>query len=203
MSSKSDACLTNEVVLIQSVVCSKKIRLIAHTNVHVNKIKDKNIQLIPDPLSVKIDGTLLTDLIVIQGFIKGRVIIDGKCIEKITLQFQEEVICEGVCSGDKLKHTNPILEGILPPQIIPQEEYQNDCIVFKVILSIQATVIREKLGTIAVSIIGDINENRCQPQFNPTSVITCEVEKEPCECHHRNHKDTNDDCLCTCEDCDD
>ncbi|MCM3735300.1 hypothetical protein M3215_05580 [Bacillus cytotoxicus] len=196
MSVKNDACLTNEAVLIQSVVCSKKIRLIAHSNACVRRIKNKNIQFVPDLMSIKLTGTLLKDLIVIQGSIKGSIVIDGKCLQKITLLFQDETVCEDVCPGDILKHTDPILEGVLPPQVILEEEHHDNCVVFKVILSIQATVVREKLATISVSIIGDINENRCQPQFTPTSIITCEVPRkscevprEPCECHHCNDDD--------------
>jgi hypothetical protein len=201
MSLKSEECLKNEAVLIQSVICSKKIRLIAHTSTNLPKIKNKHIQFVPDLLSVQINGTLLKDLIVIQGFIKGSVVIDGKCVKKITLLFQEEVVCEGVCPGDILKQTNPILEGVVPPQIIIHEGQHDGIVVFKVILSIQATVVREKIATISVTIIGDVNENRCQPPFNPTSVITCEVEKEPCECCHYHDKDEDDDFPCTCEKC--
>ncbi|MBT2740983.1 hypothetical protein [Bacillus sp. ISL-77] len=206
MDTKSEACLTNEAILIQSVICSNKVKLIAHVNTSIKKVKGKNIQFVPDLSSIKITGTLLKDLIVIQGFIKGMVIVDGKCVKKITLSFQEEVICEGACPGDTLKLTTPFLEGILPPQVIPQETHGVSGVVFKVILKVQATVVRDKIGMVSINIIGDINEDRCQPPAHPTSVIFCEREKHPHEDDHCDHEESNDDFPCfvdeSCEDSD-
>jgi hypothetical protein len=205
MEIKNDSCLTNEAVLIQSVICTKKVKLIAFAKTKIKKIHSRDIQFIPDLSSIQINTTLLRDLIVIQGFVKGSVIIDGRCVKKITLSFQEEVPCEGACPGDVLKHTNPILEGVLPPQVIPNDDCEGNSIIFKVIFSIQVTVIREKLGKISVTIIGDINENRCKQQAPPTAVIPCEMEKEVYDhqqhyhLHHYHHEDRNDNFPCTCD----
>nr|WP_263327324.1 hypothetical protein [Neobacillus sp. Marseille-Q6967] len=199
MNSKSETCLTNEAILIQSVICSKKVKLIAQANTCLKKLKNKNVQFIPELSSVQITGTLLKDLVVIQGFIKGVVIVDGKCVKKITLSFQEEVICEGACPGDTLKLTTPILEGTLPPQVIPNHGHEGSTVVVKVILSVQATVVREKIGTVSVTIIGDINEDCCkQPPCSPT-VIFCEVEKETHEEHHHYDQDFDEDFPELCE----
>ncbi|UOE57353.1 hypothetical protein LIT38_10360 [Bacillus sp. CMF12] len=199
MDLKNDACLTNEAVLIQSVICSKKVKLIAYVNTSLRKTECTNIQFIPDLTTIQINGTLMKDLIIIQGFIKGSVIVDGKCVKKTTLSFQEEVMCENICPGDTLKHTTPVLEGVLPPQVIPHEGHEGGRIVFKAIFSIQATVIREKLGTISVSIIGDINENRCKPAPQPTLIVSCEEDKKTCGNHHRNDYESEEDFPCLCE----
>lgn len=191
MEEKREACLKNETVLIQSVICSKKVKLIAFAKTKIKKIKSMDIQFIPDLSSIQITTTLLKGLIVIQGFVKGSVIVDGRFVKKITLSFQEEVICEGACPGDELKHTKPILEGILPAIVIPNEDHDGHFVQFKVIFSIQVTVIREKIGTISVTIIGDLNEDRCKHQTSTIAVIPFEMEKEmkdeseshDCHCH--------------------
>lgn len=193
MESKKDTCLTNEAVLIQSVVCSKKVKLIAHVNTCQERAHYSNIQFVPDLSTTHINGTLLKDLMVIQGHIKGNVIADGKCLKKANLIFQEEVMCKNICPGDTLKHTKPVLEGVLPPQIIPAVGHEPGRIVFKVILSIQATVIREKIGTINVQIIGDVNENRCDTPQHPAVIIPCENHIENCKDHVGDCKDHIED----------
>jgi|GEM_PF-6433010 len=212
MESKKDTCVTNEAVLVQSVVCTKKVKLIAYVNTSQKGMHSSNIQFIPDLTTTEIKGTLLKDLMVIQGHVVGNVVADGKCLRKLTLTFQEEIMCENVCPGDTLKHTNPILEGVLPPQIIPGVGHEPGRIVFKVILSIQATVIREKLGTISVQIIGDINERRCDTAQHQTVIIPCEDHREDCKphhhihqtqhhTHHHTHHETDDAYPCLCEEC--
>ncbi|WP_227938076.1 hypothetical protein [Alkalihalobacillus deserti] len=203
MNTKKDASLTNEAVLIQSVICSKKVKLIAHTKTTLKRIKSGNSQFIPEVSSIQINATLLKDLIVIQGFIKGSIIVDGKLVKNTTLPFQEEIFCDGICPGDVLKHTSPSLEGVLPPQFIPHEGHEGCNIVFKVILSIQATVVREKLGTINVTIIGDINENRCKSPFNPSLIVSCDGEKETCEDDFYSEQEIDTDFPCLNEDCKD
>ncbi|WP_227938071.1 hypothetical protein [Alkalihalobacillus deserti] len=200
MNTKKDAGMTNEAVLIQSVICSKKVKLIAHANTSLKRIKSANIQFVPELSSIQINGTLLKELIVIQGFIKGSIIVDGKRVKNTTLSFQEEVFCEGICPGDILKHTNPFLEGVLPPQVLPNEGHEGSNIVFKVILSIQATVIREKLGTISVTIMGDVNENRCKSSLNQTLVVSCDEEKEKDEDEHCYDQEIDTDFPCLDED---
>lgn len=205
MEKQNEACLKNETVLIQSIICSKKVKLIAFAKTKLKKINSMDIQFIPDPSSIQITTTLLKGLIVIQGFVKGSVIVDGRFVKKITLSFQEEVICEGACPGDELKHTKPILEGILPPQVIPNEDHDGHFVQFKVIFSIQITVIREKIGTISVTIIGDVNEDRCKHQTSTTAVIPFEMEKaiqdekESHDCHCHCHDCEVDDFPCICE----
>ncbi|MFD2114196.1 hypothetical protein ACFSTH_14850 [Paenibacillus yanchengensis] len=167
---KTDACLTNEAVLVQSVLCSKKVNLIAFEHKSLHKIKKEIIQFIPDLTSIKLNTTLLKDMIIVQGFIVGNIIIDERVVIKTTLSFQEEVICEGVCPGDVVKHTTPVLVGVLPAQVIPGDSTFDD-VVFKVVLSTQVTVIREKLGTISVNLMGDINEHRCETPTNTGLVV--------------------------------
>jgi hypothetical protein len=204
MEKKNEACLKNETVLIQSIICSKKVKLIAFAKTKLKKISSRDIQFIPDPSSIQITTTLLKDLIVIQGFVKGSVIVDGRFVKKVTLSFQEEVICEGACPGDELKHTKPILEGILPPQVIPNEDHDGHFVLFKAIFSIQVTVVREKIGTICVTIIGDINEERCKHQTPATAVIPFEMEKaikdesesHDCHCHYHDCDEADFPCMC-------
>jgi len=200
MESKKDTCVTNEAVLIQSVVCSKKVKLIAFATTCEERKHHANLQFVPDLSTTRITGTLLKDLIVIQGHIKGSVIADGRCLKKVNLTFQEEIMCKNICPGDTLKHTEPVLEGVLPPQVIPGVGHEPGKIVFKIILSIQATVIREKLGTISVQIIGDINENRCNTAQNPAVIIPCEEHVEDCNDHHYIHYETEEELPCPCED---
>lgn len=163
--------LSNEPVLIQSVICAKEVKLVAHTKTDLKVDNCSQIQFVPDLITTEIQGTLLHDLIILQGFIKGSIIVNNQCIKKITLPFQEEIKCDGVCPGDTLKQTTPTLKGVVPPQIIPCEEDSYSYVVFKVILGLQITVIREKIGTVAVTIIGDVDENRCNLTSTPPQII--------------------------------
>jgi hypothetical protein len=186
-------CLKQETILIQSIICTKKIKLFAHTDAKIKKEKNTNIQFVPDLSNIRITGTLLKDLIVIQGTIKGNIISGERCIKKITLSFQEEIICEGICPGDHLKNTQPILEGVLPPQVITHGKHEA-IVRFKVVLSTQVTVIREKIGTISVAILGDINEDNCKQPMHPPTIVFCEEDKD--DYGHDDHHEEDESCEC-------
>ncbi|WP_368504231.1 hypothetical protein AB3N04_19600 [Alkalihalophilus sp. As8PL] len=186
--------LTNEPVLIQSVICSKEVKLIAYTKTNL-KVKDHDqIQFVPDLKTTEITGTLLHDLIILQGFIKGSILVNNRCIKQITLAFQEEICCEDVCPGDTLKKTSPLLKGIVPPQIIPCEEAGYSQVIFKVILGIQITVIREKIGKVAVTIIGDVDKNGCKTSTTPPQIICYQEAEKPKKPKDPKRKKEEDKC---------
>lgn len=174
-----------ETVLIQSVLCSKKVQLAASVKTELMKeaFHNMHVKFIPDPHSIKIAHFLMKDLIIIQGSIDGDLILNNHHHSKITLLFQDEIACDGVCPGDVLKHTHPILKGVIPPQTVTSLQ-QNYCtVILKVILTAQVTVIREKLGTISVNILDDINEDRCTTPIPMDATIYCNKE---------NHTPNND-----------
>ncbi|APH04280.1 hypothetical protein [Bacillus weihaiensis] len=181
METKKENCLTTEAVLIQSVLCSKKSILKAHSKTILKNKKCHSVQFIPDNSSITIKGTLIKDLVVLQGSILGSLIVNGKHQKNITLFFQEEVTCEGACPGDSLKLTDPFVEAIIPPQVV--SDGYHDVVVLKVILVVQTTVIREKIGKINVTILGDVNENRCKTPPTTPSVIHCHTNDH----HHKEH----------------
>ncbi len=160
-----------ETILIQSVICSKEIRLVASAKTNLVHNHDMNIRFVPDQHNIKITGYLLKDFIVLQGSVQGDIIINHECYTRVTLLFQEEIVCEGVCPGDVLSHTEPILEGVIPPQCIMGDGGQKNTIIFKVILSTQVTVVREKIGKISINIIGDVNEDRCRVSNQMDAVV--------------------------------
>lgn len=183
-----------ETILLQSVLCSKKVRLVASAKSELfEKLhKDTDIRFQPDPHHIKISSFLMKDFVILQGSIEGNLIVDNVHHTRITLLFQEEIVCEGACPGDVLKHTPPVIEGVIPPQTVGGLREGSCTIIFKVIVSTQITVIREKLGEITVNVIGDINDDRCKSS-SPSDAV---VPKGDCHhCHDiptKNHQKTTD-----------
>src|SRR5699024_10779618 len=151
-----------------------KVRLIgmAKTDLANKYVQTMDIRFVPDAHSMKVSTHVLKDLIVIQGSMQGNIIINHECFTNVTLMFQEEMVCEGVCPGDVVKMTPTILERIIPPQKVSNMTTESCLLIFKVIVSTQITVIREKLGTVAVQIIGDINEDRCRLPTQLEAVVS-------------------------------
>jgi hypothetical protein len=189
-----DIVNVNEMVLIQSIILSKKLTISAYTKKDIEiHPKIKKCKFVPDLNSMNLQVSLLKGLVILQGFIKGKLICDGSIIDTITLPFQHELICEEVCPGDEYKTTPPILEGVLEPQCI-YEERGCGIIILKAIFSLQLTVIREKIGKVSVTILGDINEDRCNNEHFKVNSPVCEknhieyVEPECCDCHEKKPK---------------
>lgn len=161
-----------ETVLVQSVICSKMLRLAgtAKTDISNKFMHMMDIRFVPDTHSIELTAHLLQDLIVVQGQMRGDLVINHECFTKVNLMFQEEIVCEGVCPGDVVKMTNPILVGVIPPQKLSNDN--ESCVLFfKAIIRTQVTVIREKLGTVAIQIIGDVNDDRCYSPVRFDTVV--------------------------------
>lgn len=178
-----------EPVLIQSVICSKKVRVVSASKTEIKKspYEDVHVRFSPDAHSIKVEGILMKDFIILQGSITGSLFINECFTERITLLFQEELFCEGVCPGDVLKITKPILEGSIPPQEIKSFEKDSCTFIFKIILSMQVTAIREKIGDVAVTIYDDVNEDRCISQTHNEAVVTCKADQH----HHSKPQHSN------------
>lgn len=165
----------NEHVLINSVICSKKVLLVAKKKVELKVLKEvigyklhEDISFSPNPSTISLKFFLFKDVVVIMGFIKGTLIIDGICVKKIVLPFQVEVKCEGICPRDKFTFTPPLIEGIIPPQVFPGDDLGEISIIIKVLLETQITVSKEKIVKSLVEVIGDIDEKRCIKQEHKT-----------------------------------
>ncbi|BCJ88030.1 hypothetical protein [Effusibacillus dendaii] len=169
----------NECILVQSVICSRAVFLTAEAKIpacHLQLKLDPSgeikqaIRLIAGESSdISINLSLVKDIAVVSGFIRGIVVINNRISCPVVLPFQTEFECKGICPEDNIRNTIPVVQGILPPLGIPHGDDQQDAIVFKVILKTQVTVTRERIAKANLEILGDVNEDRCK---QPAQVVT-------------------------------
>lgn len=186
-----------ECLKVLSVVCTKNVQKVAELSVPaVTLLPDtfppEDLTLITfsnvtaNPNGIVMRGTLVEGKVINSGFVPITATINvlGDIIPtpitvSLNLPFQAETECPGACPGDDLQETVPVIEAVLEPVITPGIEVGGvlalGTITFKVIIRTQITVSREKLVQAGVTVLGDLNPDRCtinQPTTPSSRTVT-------------------------------
>jgi|GEM_PF-2665309 len=173
-----------ECLKVLSVICTKNVQKVAELSVPVltlfpggvvppgfdiTLLRFTNIQA--DPNGIVMRGTLVEGKVVNSGFVPITATISVLGIDlpaipvSLNLPFQEETDCPGACPGDDLQETVPVIEAVIEPVVTPGitvgDVVALGTITFKVIIRTQITVSREKLVQAGVTVLGDLNPDRC------------------------------------------
>ncbi len=173
-----------ECLKVLSVICTQNVQKVAEfaiPTVDLGIPADTDLDLLTfnvtaDPTGIVMRGTLIEGKVINSGFVPVTVVISvaGVALPAVTLNlpFQEETECPGACPGDDLQETTPVIEAVLEPVITPLISIGGvvtlALVTFKVIIRTQITVSRERLVQAGVTVLGDINPDRCTT-LQPTS----------------------------------
>ncbi|ADC51836.1 hypothetical protein BpOF4_18985 [Alkalihalophilus pseudofirmus OF4] len=182
-----------ECLKVNSVICTKSVQKVAELRVPTVELgigDDIDLALISfsnvtaNPNGIVMRGTLIDGKVVNSGYVPvtANINIAGVALPievSLNLPFQEETECPGACVGDDLQETVPVIEAVLEPVITPGITVAGAVslatITFKVIIRTQITVSREKLVQAGVTVLGDINPDRCttlQPTLPTSRTVT-------------------------------
>ncbi|WP_227938075.1 hypothetical protein [Alkalihalobacillus deserti] len=185
-----------ECLKVLSVICTKSVQKVAELRVPTAELgigDDVDLTLISfsnvtaNPNGIVMRGTLIDGKVVNSGFVPVTATlnvagIDDPIVDELislNLPFQAETECPGACVGDDLQETVPVIEAVLEPVITPGITVAGTAslatITFKVIIRTQITVSREKLVQAGVTVLGDINPDRCttlQPTMPTSRTVT-------------------------------
>jgi hypothetical protein len=185
-----------ECLKVLSVICTQNVQKVAELTVPTATLgipEDIDLSLITftnvtaNPNGIVMRGTLIDGKVVNSGYVPISATLNVLGIpvpildELLTfnLPFQAETECPGACVGDDLQETVPVIEAVLEPVITPGITVAGVAslatVTFKVIIRTQITVSREKLVQAGVTVLGDINPDRCttlQPTMPTSRTIT-------------------------------
>lgn len=170
--------LVSDCIVVDSLICSQQVSVVAELSIPITTLGDiitigpggvidPPITLIPDISNIVSQTTVLKNMIVITGYLPASVTILG--IEtplQISIPFQAEVNCPGVCPGDRIiqapfKIESTITQGIEALGISVAN------VLFKVLLSTTVTATRPVIVKDSdLNLVGDINEDRCEMSGN-------------------------------------
>ncbi|MEC2073650.1 hypothetical protein [Alkalihalophilus marmarensis] len=181
-----------ECLKVNSVICTKSVQKVAELDLPIldllpdvtdlSLISFSNITANPNGIVMR--GTLIDGKVVNSGYVPITVTINVAGVPVLqgvsfNLPFQAETECPGACVGDDLQETVPVIEAVIPPVITPVipvgDIVSIGTITFKVIIRTQITVSREKLVQAGVTVLGDINPDRCttlQPTMPTSRTVT-------------------------------
>ncbi|UOE57354.1 hypothetical protein LIT38_10365 [Bacillus sp. CMF12] len=179
-----------ECLKVLSVICTKNVQKVAELSVPAADLGITDLSLISfsninaDPNGIVMRGTLIEGKVINSGYVPITANLNIVGVElpitlSLNLPFQVETECPGACPGDDLQETVPVIEAVLQPVITPGITVGDVAalgfITFKVIIRTQITVSREKLVQAGVTVLGDINPDRCttlQPTTPTSRTVT-------------------------------
>ncbi|MBT2740982.1 hypothetical protein [Bacillus sp. ISL-77] len=180
-----------ECLKVLSVICTNSVQKVAELTIPAVDIGIPiignlvSINVVADPTGIVMRGTLIEGKVINSGFVPvtATITLAGVTLPltvALNLPFQAETECPGACPGDDLQETTPIVEAVLEPVITPAVGAVGTIvavtlITFKVIIRTQITVSREKLVQAGVTVLGDINPDRCttlQPTMPTSRTVT-------------------------------
>jgi|SRR5690625_2438201 len=175
---KRPPVLSTDCVVVESLLCSKKILNIAELAVPIPTLGDiidigpggiitPAISLTPHVSEVISQTTVVNDMVIITGYLPASVTILG--IEtplELNIPFQSETHCPGVCAEDNVKLTPFRIEASVT-QGIEALGVSLGNILFKVIMSTNLTATRPIITkTDDLKVVRDVNEDRCRRSGN-------------------------------------
>jgi len=170
--------LASDCIVVESLVCSQRVSVVAELAIPIptlgdiisigpGGVIDPPLSLRPDISHIVSQTTVLKDMIVITGFLPANVTILG--IEtplQISIPFQTEIDCPGVCPEDRIFQTPLKIETKIT-QGIEAVGISIANVLFKVLLSTNVTATRPVIVKEPnLNIVGDVNENRCEVSGN-------------------------------------
>lgn len=171
---KRPPALLTDCVVVESLICSKRVNNIAELAVPIPTLGDiidigpGGVITPPITLTPNIDGvvsqaTIVKDMVVITGYLPANVTILG--IEtpiELNLPFQSETVCPGICPEDTV-NISPFRIEASVTQGIEALGVSVANILFKVVMSTNITVTRPIVSKANdLKVVRDVNEDRCQ-----------------------------------------
>lgn len=166
--------LDTDCVVVESLVCSKKVYKVAEIAVPIPTLGDiisigpggvitPLISLTPDLNGLVTQTTVVKDMVINTGYLPANVTILGVATPlQINIPFQQETICPGVCPEDTVKESPFKIEAQVT-QGIEALGVSLGNILFKVVLSTTLTVTRPVITKASnLKVVRDVNEDRCE-----------------------------------------
>lgn len=166
--------LTSDCIVVDSLLCSSNASIIAEINIPALTIGgiitvgpggviSPPITLTPDISNIVYNTTVTKNLVVITGYLPANVTVLGIELPiQITIPFQHELHCPGVCPEDAVTVSPPRIESTVI-QGFEALGVSVASILFKVILSSTITATRQVIVKADdLRVVADVNENRCR-----------------------------------------
>lgn len=173
-SSRNTPELATDCVVVDSLICSKKVYKVAELSVPIPTLGDiisigpggvitPFITLTPDLTSIVSQTTVVKDMIINTGYLPANVTILGITTPlQINIPFQQETICPGVCPEDTITESPFKMEAKVT-QGIEALGVSVANILFKVVLSTNLTVTRPIVTkNPTIKAVKDVNADRCE-----------------------------------------
>lgn len=166
--------LISDCIVVDSLLCSQKANIVAELSVPIPTLGDiidigpggvisPLITLTPDINHIVSQTTVVKDMVVITGYLPANITILG--IEtplQISIPFQEEINCPGLCPDDRVMITPFKIESVIT-QGIEAIGVSVANILFKVLLSTTVTATRPVIvKNSRMKVVSDLNEDRCE-----------------------------------------
>ncbi|WP_349346750.1 hypothetical protein [Priestia megaterium] len=144
-----------------------------------------NVRVVPNFNGIRQEVTVVKDKIINLGTIPANlelISVAGLVVATIPIQifFQEHTDCPGVCPGDTVVETRPIVEAVLNQPLIgttPEGGTFINLLLFKAIVRTHLTVTRQVIKSKDGSTC-DANPHRCDPTGTP-GVINSPINLTP------------------------
>lgn len=166
--------LATDCVVVDSLVCSKKVYKVAELAVPIPTLGDiisigpggvitPLVTLTPDLNGLVSQTTVVKDMIINTGYLPANVTILGITTPlQINIPFQQETVCPGVCPEDTINESPFKIEARVT-QGIEALGVSVANILFKVVLSTNLTVTRPIVTKNPnINVVKDVNADRCE-----------------------------------------
>lgn len=166
--------LNTDCIVVESLLCSQRANIIAEINIPVltlggivdvgpGGVITPPITLTPDISNIVYQFSVLKNMVVITGYLPANVTVLGIELPiQITIPFQEEIHCPGLCPQDNIQHTPFKIEATIT-QGLEALGVVAASILFKVILSTNVTATRPVIVKEPnLKLVADVNEDRCE-----------------------------------------
>lgn len=166
--------LATDCVVVNSLICSKKIHKIAELSIPIPTLGDiisigpggiisPLVTLTPDLNGIVTQVTVVDDMVINTGFLPANITVLGLPLPiQINLPFQQETVCAGVCPEDTINESPYKIEAVVT-QGIEALGVSVANILFKVVLSTNLTVTRPVVTKSSnLKVVKDVNGDRCE-----------------------------------------
>lgn len=171
--------LASDCVVVNSVICSKKVHKIAELSIPIPTLGDiitigpggvisPLVTLTPDLQNIVSQVTVVKDMVINTGYLPANITVLGLPLPiQINIPFQQETLCPGVCPEDTIHESSFKIEAVVT-QGIEALGVSVASILFKVVLSTNLTVTRPVITKATnLKVVKDVNEDRCnQDDYN-------------------------------------
>lgn len=179
-----------EGALVEKVICSKNVQKTAEfllpasigPSPLLNTVLELvsglvNVRVTPDFSNIQTEITVIKDKVINLGYIPATLDIEGETLLGVPLVslpiqifFQEHTDCPGICPGDKVIETTPVVEAVLNEPLLNNANGGTsiNLLLFKAIVRTHITVIRQ--GIKKGGVICDLDSHRCEVDGMPQKI---------------------------------